>query len=156
MKAEYANPFITAAVVTFKKELGVVLNRSSINVKTSPIPSKDTSIIIGVTGAVRGQVVYSLDENAAIAVAKSMLPGKLPAELKKLSNSAVSELANIVTGQASIILAGENDRIDITPPAVFNGGTGSIDFLSLQTICLSFISEIGSLEINIALTEEKL
>jgi chemotaxis protein CheX len=85
-----------------------------------------------------------------------MLPDKLPAELKKLTNSAVSELANIITGQASIALAGENDRIDITPPAVFLGGAASIDFLSLQTICLSFISEIGSLEINIALTEEGL
>ena len=28
-----------------------------------------------------------------------------------------------------------------------------VDFLSIATICLSFISEIGSLEINIAFTE---
>jgi chemotaxis protein CheX len=154
MKAEYANPFITAAVITFRKELGVGLNRNSINVKNSPVPSKDISIIIGVTGAVKGQVVYSLDSNVAMAVTKAMLPDKLPAELKKLTNSAVSELANIITGQASISLAGETNRIDITPPAVFTGGASSIDFLSLQTICLSFISEIGSLEINIALTED--
>lgn len=154
MKAEYANPFITAAVTTFKKELGVNLNRNAINVKNAPIPSKDVSIIIGVTGAVRGQIVYSMDDNVALAVAKAMLPGKVPAELKKLANSAVSELANIITGQASIILAGESNRIDITPPAVFSGGAASIDFLSLQTICLSFLSEIGALEINIAMTEE--
>jgi chemotaxis protein CheX len=154
MKAEYANPFITAAVSTFKKELGVGLNRHAMNVKTSPVPSKDISIIIGVTGMVRGQVVYSMDDNVAMAVTKAMLPGKLPAEQKKLMNSAVSELANIITGQASIILAGETSKIDITPPAVFAGGSASIDFLSLQTICLSFLSEIGSLEINIALAEE--
>jgi chemotaxis protein CheX len=154
MKAEYANPFITAAVTTFKKELGVNLNRNSINVKNAPVPSKEVSIIIGVTGAVRGQVVYSMDDNVAMAVAKAMLPGKVPAELKKLANSAVSELANIITGQASIILAGESNRIDITPPAVFSGGGASIDFLTLQTICLSFLSEIGALEINIAMTEE--
>lgn len=154
MKAEYANPFISAAVTTFKKELKVNLNRNSLNVKDAPVPSKDVSIIIGVTGAVRGQIVYSMDSNVAFAVAKAMLPGKLPAELKTLTNSAVSELANIITGQASIILAGENQKIDITPPAVFSGGGVSIDFLTLQTICLSFLSEIGSLEINIALTED--
>ncbi len=156
MRAEYANPFITAAVTTFKKELGVQLNRNALNVKQSPVPSKDLSIIIGVTGAVKGQVVYSMDAYVGMAVAKAMLPGKLPAELKKLTNSAVSELANIITGQASIILAGENDRIDITPPAVFSGGASVIDFLTLQTISLSFLSEIGSFEINIALTEEGL
>jgi chemotaxis protein CheX len=154
MKAEYANPFITAAVKTFKQELGVELTRNSMNVKESPVPSKDLSIIIGVTGHVRGQVVYSLDDNVAMAVAKAMLPDRLPAELKKHTNSAVSELANIVTGQASIILAGESERIDITPPAVFSGGSSYIDFLTIQTICLSFLSEIGSMEINIALTEE--
>jgi chemotaxis protein CheX len=154
MKAEYANPFITAAVNTFKKELGVGLNRHAMNVKASPVPSKEISIIIGVTGMVKGQVVYSMDDNVAMAVTKAMLPGKLPAEHKKLMNSAVSELANIITGQASIILAGETEKISITPPAVFMGGAASIDFLSLQTICLSFISEIGSIEINIALAEE--
>jgi chemotaxis protein CheX len=154
MKAEFANPFITAAITTFKKELKVNLNRNTLNVKSSPVPSKDISIIIGVTGMVKGQIVYSMDENVGFAVAKAMLPDKLPAELKKLTNSAVSELANIITGQASIILAGDNQRIDITPPAVFRGDAASIDFLALQTICLSFLSEIGSLEINIALTEE--
>ena len=154
MKAEFANPFISAAVTTFKKELKVSLSRNALFVKNSPVPTKDISIIIGVTGVVRGQIVYSMDDNVAYAVAKAMLPGKLPAELKTHINGAVSELANIITGQASIILAGENQKIDITPPAIFIGGGGRMDFLSLKTICLSFLSEIGSFEINIALTEE--
>lgn len=154
MKAEHANPFIKAALETFKKELGVDLKRNDLFLKDAPVPSKDVTIIIGVTGPIKGQVVYSMDQNVAESIAKTMLPGKLPAEQKALINSAVSELANIITGQASIILAGDNYIIDITPPAVFSGGGASIDFLSLQTICLSFLSEIGSLEINVALTEE--
>lgn len=153
MKAEFANPFITAATTTFQKEVGVKLNRKELKLKDSPVPSQTVSIVIGVTGAVRGQVVYSMDENVAFAVAKAMLPGKLPVEQRRLMNSAVSEMANIITGQASIILAGDDLRIDITPPAVFTGPGGSIDFLSIQTICLSFISEIGTLEMNIAMTE---
>ena len=69
MRAEYANPFITAAITTFQKELKVKLNRNSINVKEAPVPSKQVSIIIGVTGMVKGQVVYSMDDNVAFAVA---------------------------------------------------------------------------------------
>jgi len=153
MKVEYANPFVQAAVETFQKEVGVRLSRKDLKVKNSPVPSQAVSIIIGVTGAVRGQVVLSLDENVAMAVTKAMLPGKLPAELKKLINSAVSELANIITGQASILLAGDHGKIDITPPAIVMGGGLSMDFLNLQTICLTFLSEVGSLELNIALTE---
>ncbi|MBN2651726.1 MAG: chemotaxis protein CheX [Spirochaetales bacterium] len=154
MRAEHANPFITAAVSTFAKELNINLKRDELKVKESPVPTKSVSIIIGVTGHVKGQVVYSMDENVAYAVTKAMLPGKLPAELKKLMSSAVSELANIITGQASIILAGEKYKIDITPPAVFIGAELSIDFLSIQTICLTFLSEIGAFEVNVALTEE--
>lgn len=153
MKAEFANPFITAAMTTFQKEIGVKLNRTDLKLKDSPAPSKPISIIIGITGAVRGQVVYSMDENVAYAVTKAMLPGKLPAELKKLTNSAVSEMANIITGQASILLAGDRKKIDITPPAVFMGTGITMDFLAIQTICLQFLSEVGAMEINIAMTE---
>ena len=156
MKAEYANPFVQAAVQTFAKEVGVKLSRKDLVVKDSPVPGQEISIVIGVTGAVRGQVVLSLDENVAMAVTKAMLPGKLPAELKKLINSAVSELANIITGQASILLAGDHGKIEITPPAIVRGPSVQIDFLSLQTLCLRFLSEIGSLELNIALTEGQL
>ena len=153
MRVEFANPFVTAAVQTFQKEIGVRLSRKELKLKDSPVPSQAISIIIGVTGAVRGQVVLSLDENVAMAVTKAMLPGKLPVELKKLINSAVSELANIITGQASILLAGDHGKIEITPPAIITGGALKMDFLNLQTICLSFLSEIGTLELNIALTE---
>jgi len=55
MKAEYANPFVVAAVQTFQKEIGVRLSRKDLKLKDSPVPSQAISIIIGVTGAVRGQ-----------------------------------------------------------------------------------------------------
>ena len=153
MKAEYANPFINAAVNVFQQELGVKLSRTDLKKKVSAAPSHPISIIIGVTGPIRGQVVYSMDGNFAYEVAKAMLPGKLPAEIKKLVNSAVSEIANMVTGSASIKLAGESQTIYITPPAVFSGANLEIDFLSITTISIGFLSQIGALEINIALTE---
>jgi chemotaxis protein CheX len=111
-------------------------------------------IVIGITGAIRGQVVYSMDTNFAFSVTKAMIPNKLPTELRKLTNSAVSEVANMITGQASIALAGEDRIIHLTPPAVLTGSDMKVDFLAIPTICLSMISEIGSMEINIAFTED--
>ena len=154
MKADLANPFISAAVGVFQKEIGVKLTRRDLKLKDSPVPGQAISIIIGVTGPVKCQVVYAMDDNFAFAVAKSMLPGKLPAEIKKFINSSIAEMANMITGAASITLAGENKKIDITTPAVFTGPGVRMDFLNLPTICLSFISEIGSFELNIALTED--
>ena len=154
MKAEYANPFITAAAEVFEKEAGVKLSRKDIKLKASAAPSFPICIILGTTGAIRGQVVYSMDESFAYELTKKMLPGKLPNDLKKLVNSAVSELANMITGRASIDLAGDHAVIHITPPAVFTGTFYSVDFLAIPTITLGFLSPIGGFEINIALTQE--
>jgi chemotaxis protein CheX len=154
VRAEYANVFIRGATTVFTHEIAVNLTRKSLTKKSAPVPSLPISIVIGITGGIRGQVVYSMDSNFAYAVTKAMIPNKLPSELKKLTNSAVSEVANMITGQASIALAGDDRLIHLTPPAVFSGSDMTVDFLSIPTICLSFISEIGSMEINIAFTED--
>jgi chemotaxis protein CheX len=153
VKAEYANIFIRAAVEVFQKEVGVQLSRKELQRKSAPLPSLPVAIILGITGYLRGQVVYAMDQDFAFRVARAMLPNKLPADVKKLVNSAVSEIANIITGQASIALAGETQMIDLTPPVVLMGSDLSVDFLNLPTIALSLISEIGLLEINVALAE---
>lgn len=154
MKAEFANPFIKSAAEVFELEAGVKLSRKDMKLKNSPAPSFPVCIILGITGAVRGQVVYGMDETFAYELTRKMLPGKLPADVKKLVNSNISELANMITGRASIELAGDHDVIHITPPAVFTGTFFSVDFLSVPTITIGFLSAIGGLEINIALTQE--
>lgn len=155
MKAEYANPFIRSAKLIFEKEVKINLSRKELIKKDKPSPTLPVSIVIGVTGPVRGQVVYSMDKDFAFSTAKAMMPNMLPNEVRKIINSAVSEIANMITGRASMEMAGENEMIDITPPAVFTGPGMRMDFLNIPTISLSFISEIGVLEINVALTEDK-
>lgn len=154
MKAEYANPFIRSAKLIFEKEVKISLNRKELIKKEKPSPTLPVSIVIGVTGPVRGQVVYSMDRDFAFSVAKAMMPNQLPNEVRKLINSAVSEIANMITGRASMEMAGESEMIDITPPAVFTGPGMRMDFLNIPTISLTFLSEIGTLEINVALTED--
>jgi len=154
MKAEYVNIFINSAVSVFQKELKIHLSRKDLSKKKSPVPSLSISIFFGITGSLSGQIVYSMDENFAYEVSHAMLPNKLPVDVKKMQNSAVSEIANIITGQATIALAGETNRINLTPPAVITASDLVLDFLEIPTIALTLISEIGELEINIALIEK--
>lgn len=156
MKAEYANVFIRSAVHVFKKELNINMSRQSLVKKNAPIPGLPVCIILGITGHVRGQVVYSLDKSFAQDITHAMLPNKLPHELKKYINSAVGEIGNMITGQASIELAGQDKIINLTPPAVFSGDQMVVDFLEMPTVSLRLLSEMGMLEINIAIMEEVL
>lgn len=153
MKVEYANIFIRSAAEVFKKEVNITLTRQQLSRKDSPIPSLPMSIILGITGSLRGQVVYSMDSSFAYEIAHALLPNRLPVDIRKFENSAVAEIANVITGQASIALAGETDKIHLTPPAVFSGQDVHVDFLSIPTISLTMLSEIGTLEINIGLLE---
>jgi chemotaxis protein CheX len=153
MNAEHVNIFINSAVNVFQKELNIHLSRKELSKKDSPVPSMPISIIFGITGFINGQVVYSMDLDFAFKIAHTMLPNTLPAEIKKMENSAVSEIANIITGQATISLAGESNRIYLTPPVVLMASDLRMDFLEIPTIALTLMSEIGELEINIALKE---
>lgn len=153
MKAEEANVFILSAAQVFRKELGVSLSRESLKRKDTPVPSLPVSIVLGITGAMRGQVVYSMDHSVADEITRIMVPDKLPSERKKLVNSAVGEIGNMITGQASITLAGQDRVLHLTPPAVFTGTNLSVDFLEVPTVCLRLLSEMGLLEINIGLVE---
>ena len=154
MKAEYANVFIRSAVHVFKKELNINMSRQSLVKKNAPIPGLPVCIVLGITGHVRGQVVYSMDKSFAQDITHNMLPNKLPHELKSYVNSAVGEIGNMITGQASIEMAGQDKILNLTPPVVFSGSHIVFDFLEMPTVSLRLLSEMGMLEINIALMEE--
>lgn len=153
MNAEHVNIFINSAVKVFQKEMNVHLSRKDLSKKNSSIPSKPVSVIIGVTGSFKGQVIYSMDSKFAYKIAHYMLPKSSPDEIKRMENSAVSEIANMITGQASIDMVGEMKKISITPPSVLLGSHLKMDFLQLPTISLIMTCEMGDLEINIALAE---
>ncbi len=155
MRAEYANIFIRSAVNVFKKELGINLTRQNLVKKNAPIPGLPICIVLGLTGSFHGQVVYSIDRSFAQDITHAMVPNKLPHELRRYVNSAVGEIGNIITGQASIALAGQDQIIQLTPPAVFTGEGMQVDFLQIPTISLRLLSEMGVLEINIAMVEKK-
>ena len=93
MKAEYANPFFHAAVNVFQQEVGIKLSRTDLSKKRSAAPSHPISIIIGVTGAIKGQVVYSMDGNFAFVYD----PGKSPVCFTKVS-IAFSDLHEFMLG----------------------------------------------------------
>ena len=154
-KQGYSAAFVKSTEYVFQKELGISLKKRSLNVKNSSKPNFPLSIAIGFIGSsLKGQVVYSMSIEAGSAFARQMLPDLIPAKQKEMLHSILGEVANMISGQASITLAGNEDRIDITPPIIIDGTTVEFDFLAIPTIVLIFDSTVGSLEVNIAFQEK--
>jgi chemotaxis protein CheX len=151
INAEYVNPFLEAASAVFKSILNVDLRRGKLIIKESPIPSMNVSIIIGITGGVTGEVVYSMEFNMVQKIAGILAPGLSEEQLQSEYKDIVGELANMITGNAMNLFATTGKQIEITTPTVVEGKEGSITMIKQTTLGINLYSPMGQLEMNIAL-----
>ncbi len=151
INAEFVNPFLEAASAVFKQIMNVDLRRGKLVIKESPIPSLDVSIIIGITGAVTGEVVYSMGYNMVAKIADILAPGLSEEQIKHEYKDIVGELANMITGNAMNLFATSGKRIEITTPTVVEGKDFTITMIKQTTLGINLYSPMGQLEMNIAL-----
>jgi chemotaxis protein CheX len=151
INAEFVNPFLEAASAVFKSILNVDLRRGKLIIKESPIPSMDVAIIIGITGSVTGEVVYSLGFNMVTKIAEILAPGLSPEQIKVEYKDIIGELSNMITGNAMNLFATKGKTIEITTPTVVEGKDFTITMIKQTTLGINLYSPMGQLEMNIAL-----
>ncbi len=151
MKAEFVNAFLTPALDVWKKELGEQLTYHGAHSVTGTFTTEDLTAIIGVTGGLKGNVFYELSHATALAVAGVMCGSTFVDELDDVGLSAIGELANIITGNATVELAAAQYVCDISPPVLLPRGAKVI--VTNPQIRASFESAMGSMSIRIGLTE---
>ncbi len=151
INAEYVNPFLEAASAVFKSILNVDLRRGKLVIKESPVPAMDIAIIIGITGGVTGEVVYSMEFNTIKKIADILAPGLSEEQIKHEYKDIVGELANMITGNAMNLFASTGKQIDITTPTVIEGKSFTITMIKQTTLGINLYSPMGQLELNIAL-----
>jgi len=152
-RAELINPFLEAVVELFDVEMGLSLSRGSISLDDSTKTSQEVNIILGITGKVRGQIVYSMSSETARSIAANLI-GQPVTEFDSLAQSALSELGNIASGSAIAKLDGEYSDLAVTPPTLIVGTNVFISTLNSSRIRVIMQSEIGDIEVTVALREQ--
>ena len=157
MNVFYINTFVSSTVDVFQKELNVEFKKRSATLAHSTTPSFDTAILFGFTGFVKGQVVFSMNKDTARKITKGYLHINYLEffETENIIHSTIGELGNMILGNVSIILAGANKVLDLTPPLVMHGENLTADFVKLPTITILLDSKYGTLEIKAAFVEDK-
>ena len=151
INAEYINPFLEAATVVFKSILKIDLRRGKLIIKDNPIPSMDVAIIIGITGVITGEIVYSMSFPMVEKIAGILIPGLTEEQIKTEYKDIVGELANMITGNAMNLFASTGKIIDITTPTVIEGKDFNITMVQQTTLGITLYCTMGQLEMNIAL-----
>ena len=71
--------------------------------------------------------------------------------IDEIGQSAISELGNMIAGNAATVFASNNIRIDITPPGYYDGS--SYQGQGNQMLSIPFCSDAGSISVDIFIAE---
>ncbi|NLD45573.1 MAG: chemotaxis protein CheX [Clostridiaceae bacterium] len=154
MNVEYINPFIEASQTVLKQIAGMDAKIGNVFLKDSPYSSDNVIIIVGLTGKIRGQALFSMSKEVAFSIASSMMGGIVLTELDEISKSAISELTNMILGNTATILYNKGIGIEITPPSFLMGDNMQISPTKMKTVCVPLLlGDKGQLEIDISVEE---
>ncbi|MCC3377509.1 chemotaxis protein CheX [Cohnella sp. REN36] len=149
MKAEYINPFLESARMVIEQMVQIRPSTGQLTVKDIQFVDRHVWIQIGLTGQMTGDIVFGLSESVALKIISAMMGGFAITEIDELGKSAISELGNMISGNASTILFNQGVRVDITPPRVVHAVEGE-DVGTRKVLAVPLIMDgIGEMEIQV-------
>ncbi|SHK13098.1 chemotaxis protein CheX [Desulforamulus aeronauticus] len=154
MKAEYVNSFYQATTDVFQLMLDLQAERGTLKLLEDMVLSKDASVILGVTGDLRGTILFTFPKDMVLEMVKIM-SGMEMAEIDSFVSSAIGEVANIIGGNAVTILANHDYTCDIATPQVLIGEYKSLSVGNEKALLLPLITSIGEFEIALFLKEKQ-
>ncbi|NPV81751.1 MAG: chemotaxis protein CheX [Firmicutes bacterium] len=152
MKAQFINPFVSAAYQVLETEVGAKIERGRLALQESRFTGHDITVLIGVTGQLRGIVMYSMNEGTARSLIEVML-GQSVEEFDSLAESGIGELGNVITGLAGSELERLGYIVKITPPTIVRGKDAVISTVNLKRLVIPLVTQYGPIEIGVALEE---
>jgi chemotaxis protein CheX len=151
LKVEFINPFITAGTQVLTQLVGGDAERGQLAVRTAIFTTQPISIAVGVSGQVRGQVIYGMSQVTAAKIASAMM-GTQQVAFDEMAVSAISELGNIISGNAVMLLSEAGYNCDLTPPTVIRGINVEIA-TQIPALVVPLHTSCGKIDINVALSE---
>lgn len=152
MKAEYINPFLESARIVLEQMINIKPTTGDLGVKDVKYVEKYIWIQIGLTGQMQGDIVFGLHESVALKLVSAMMGGFVLTEMDEMGKSAISELGNMISGNASTMLFNQGVRVDITPPKLVQSA-GSAGFTAKKALTIPLIMDgIGELDIQVLVT----
>lgn len=155
MNIEYINPFIEASQTVLKQIANIDAKLGKVFLKTAPYASEDILIMVGLTGKIRGQCIFTMSKKLAMNIASCMMFGMPVTEFDEISKSAISELTNMILGNTATLLYNKGAIIEITPPSLLMGQNVQISPSRMKTVCIPlFVNEVDAIELHISVEEE--
>ncbi|BBH24973.1 CheY-P phosphatase CheX [Paenibacillus baekrokdamisoli] len=149
MQAELINPFLESARVVIEQVIQIKPSTGKLGVKDVKFVENYIWIQIGLNGQMNGDIVFGLSEEVAMKMISAMMGGYVISEIDDMGKSAISELGNMISGNASTMLFNQGIRVDITPPKVLHSAQAA-GFTAQRALTIPLIMDgIGELDIQV-------
>jgi chemotaxis protein CheX len=153
MKVEYINSFIKAITSVLKSMTNEDFTVGKPYIENGQTTNMQVLIIVGISGDMKGKAIIGMNMDAAKHVASSMMMGFPVTELDSMSKSALSELGNMVVGNAATFIYNYGHKIEISIPTLIVSSNVSMFSDGNQTIMIPMKSTIGELIFSIGTHE---
>ena len=150
MEVKFIDLFIRAGFTVLAQVVSASPERGQLSLRSgNTFTSQELTAVLGVNGMAEGVALYGMSDVTASKIAAQML-GQDVDEIDELASSALGELANMITGNATTYLEAAGYTCDITPLSLIRG----ID-VQITTICPALGEPVGTqyvkAEFNVAL-----
>lgn len=108
----------------------------------------DINIILEINGQLRGQIIYIMSDSFALEIASHMMDLQIT-EIDDLTLSALSEVGNIITGNASTKLSEMGYYCETTIPKVIIGKEKALKLYNNNALMISAFTTFGNISIAI-------
>ena len=153
MRAEFLNPFVYAGLKVLDSEAGlksVVSDKPQMRKAIATLHA--VNVVIGVVGSVQGIVIYGMELAIAKGIIKAMTGTDIPIT-DPMAESALGELANLITGYASGTLEGSGLPCRISPPRIVRGTGVRFATTVIDMLTVPITTELGEIKIYLALRQ---
>ncbi|ABW18760.1 chemotaxis protein CheX [Alkaliphilus oremlandii] len=134
MTTNLYTPFLEATRNVFQ----LMLDVSDICENTvENFPCEETmNISIGVIGDLVGEVIYKFPRTTSLSMV-NIMSGMEVTSVDDFVTSAISEIANIISGNVLTMLAATDIKCDILPPVLRGSDDADNDYALQQKTCIS-------------------
>lgn len=157
MDVNIINQFIIAADEVFKQVANISLKKEKVQFfETGEKFHVNVATLIGLTGELKGQIVFALNEPMAMKFASAIMMGMPVEEFNEMAESGVCEMANMIAGAAGRHLQEIGYTCDLTVPSLVRGTAVELGFTPHTPLfAVDFSTEWGPLKLIIRVESNK-
>jgi chemotaxis protein CheX len=120
VQAEFINPFLSSSIQVIETMTQIKPTVGKLQVKPMSYVNDCVWLKINIVGQMQKEIMFGFPGQMAMNMVSAMMGGYQVTELDEMCRSAMAELGNMISGNASNILFHSGIAVDITPPSIVN------------------------------------